>query len=88
MIWTRTPRIRARKSNLRSDSLARDSLHRVKLLHTTVSAFFASCIVANHCRQDNFDIYLPLWLARYNKLIFGAIYLAGIAYTLVLWRGA
>ena len=30
-------------------------------------------------RQDNFDIYLPLWLARYNKTIFGALYLAGIA---------
>lgn len=31
-------------------------------------------------RQDNFDIYLPLWLARYNKLLFGALYLAGVAY--------
>jgi hypothetical protein len=39
-------------------------------------------------RQDNFDIYLPLWLARHNKLIFGALYLAGVAYTLVLWRSA
>lgn len=33
-------------------------------------------------RRDNFDIYLPLWLARYNKEIFGALYVAGIAYTL------
>lgn len=32
-------------------------------------------------RQDNFDIYLPLLLARYNKEIFGGIYAAGIAYT-------
>lgn len=39
-------------------------------------------------RQDNFDIYLPLWLAKHNKLIFGVLYLAGIAYTLVIWRGA
>lgn len=31
-------------------------------------------------RQDNFDIYLPLWLARYNKLLFGVLYLAGVAY--------
>lgn len=31
-------------------------------------------------RQDNFDIYLPLWLARYNKLLFGGLYLLGIAY--------
>src|SRR4030095_10177 len=32
-------------------------------------------------RRDNFDIYLPQWLARYNKLIFGAIYLLGVALT-------
>ena len=32
-------------------------------------------------RRDNFDIYLPLWLARYNKEVFGSLYLAGIAYT-------
>lgn len=35
-------------------------------------------------RRDNFDIYLPLWLARYNKQIFGALYVAGIAFT--AWR--
>jgi hypothetical protein len=39
-------------------------------------------------RQDNFDIYLPLWLARHNKLIFGAAYVAGVACTIVLWRSA
>lgn len=27
--------------------------------------------------SDNFDIYLPLWLARYNKLIFGALFIVG-----------
>jgi hypothetical protein len=32
-------------------------------------------------RRDNFDIYLPEWLARYNKLIFGSIYLLGVAVT-------
>lgn len=32
-------------------------------------------------RQDNFDIYLPLWLARHNKRIFGGLYVAAIAYT-------
>ena len=37
-------------------------------------------------RQDNFDIYLPLWLARYNKHIFGALYILGIIYTVMLWR--
>jgi len=36
-------------------------------------------------RQDNFDIYLPLWLARHNKLVFGGLYLTGIVYTVVLW---
>jgi hypothetical protein len=33
-------------------------------------------------RQDNFDIYLPLWLARHNKELFGGLYVAGILYTL------
>jgi hypothetical protein len=32
-------------------------------------------------RTDNFDIYLPLWLARYNKEVFGGLYVAGIVYT-------
>ena len=27
---------------------------------------------------DNFDIFLPNWLARYNKLIFTVIYLVGM----------
>ena len=36
-------------------------------------------------RRDNFDIYLPQWLARYNKLIFGSIYLFGVAVTFVGW---
>lgn len=25
-------------------------------------------------RTDNFDIYLPVWLARWNKLIFGTLF--------------
>lgn len=37
-------------------------------------------------RQDNFDIYLPLWLARYNKEIFGGLYVLAIVYT--LWVSA
>jgi hypothetical protein len=107
-----------------------ESLRRVKVLHTVIWAFFATCILATpvaaalgelrlarglvaivsievvvllvnglKCpltgiaarytpdRQDNFDIYLPLWLARHNKLIFGSLYVAGVAYTLVLWHG-
>jgi hypothetical protein len=39
-------------------------------------------------RRDNFDIYLPEWLARHNKLTFGTLYLAGILFTLVRWAGA
>lgn len=34
--------------------------------------------------KDNFDIYLPNWLAKYNKLIFTTIF--GIGVILVLWR--
>lgn len=36
-------------------------------------------------RADNFDIYLPLFVARHNKTIFGALYAAGIVYTFVEW---
>ncbi len=37
-------------------------------------------------RRDNFDIYLPLMIARYNKQIFGTLFVAGVLFTLVLWR--
>jgi hypothetical protein len=36
-------------------------------------------------RRDNFDIYLPLWLARHNKLIFGWLFVAGLVFTAVRW---
>jgi hypothetical protein len=36
-------------------------------------------------RADNFDIYLPLWLARYNKLIFGSLFVAGEVFALLRW---
>jgi hypothetical protein len=35
-------------------------------------------------RSDNFDIYLPLLIARHNKLIFGAIFACGEL--IALWR--
>jgi len=38
-------------------------------------------------RKENFDIYLPLWVARYNKEIFGSLYLASLLYTLAKWQG-
>jgi hypothetical protein len=36
-------------------------------------------------RADNFDIYLPLWLARYNKHIFGLLFVAGEVVVLWSW---
>ncbi len=35
-------------------------------------------------RADNFDIYLPIWLARYNKVIFGSLFVLAEVY--LLWR--
>ena len=39
-------------------------------------------------RRENFDIYLPLWLARYNKQIFGTLFFAGIVFTWAMWRSS
>jgi hypothetical protein len=39
-------------------------------------------------RRDNFDIWLPVWLARHNKRIFGALYVAGVAFALARWMGS
>lgn len=36
-------------------------------------------------RSANFDIYLPQWLARHNKTLFGGLYLLGTLLTLVKW---
>ena len=36
-------------------------------------------------QRANFDIYLPEWLARQTKLIFGSLYVAGIIFTLARW---
>lgn len=110
--------------------LAPRNLNTVKLLHTTIWAIIATCIVANaflgwaemyvyallltgivvleivvlavngwRCpltnmaerytddRSDNFDIYLPLWLARNNKLIFGALFIVGelVVFLRLIW---
>jgi len=35
-------------------------------------------------RKDNFDIYLPNWLAKYNKIIFTSIFAIGVL--LVVYR--
>jgi hypothetical protein len=34
---------------------------------------------------DNFDIYLPMWLARHNKRIFGFLFVAGEVVLLWQW---
>lgn len=39
-------------------------------------------------RRDNFDIFLPLWLARHNKRIFGPLYLAGLVFSFFRWLTA
>ncbi len=36
-------------------------------------------------RRANFDIYLPEWLARNNKTIFGSLYVAAVLYLLARW---
>lgn len=36
-------------------------------------------------RQDNFDIYLPLWLARHNKRLFGTLFVVGGVVSLWAW---
>jgi hypothetical protein len=38
-------------------------------------------------REPNFDIFLPCWLARYNKQIFGTLYAAGLVLAMAGWRG-
>jgi hypothetical protein len=35
-------------------------------------------------QTDNFDIFLPEWLARHNKTIFGSLFVAGEA--LLAWK--
>jgi hypothetical protein len=47
------------------------ALNRMKCPLTAVAARYTDD------RRANFDIYLPLWLARYNKEIFGTLFVAG-----------
>lgn len=36
-------------------------------------------------REDNFDIYLPNWLARYNKVLFGTLFVVNEAIVVWCW---
>jgi len=38
-------------------------------------------------RRANFDIFLPEWLARNNKAVFGPLYVLGIAVLIYRWLG-
>jgi hypothetical protein len=38
-------------------------------------------------RSENFDIYIPVWVARHNKVIFGLLFLGGTLFTLARWVG-
>src|SRR5687768_14345585 len=38
-------------------------------------------------RRDNFDIYLPVWVARFNKQIFGSLFVLGLLFALARWFG-
>lgn len=48
-----------------------------------------TAVAANYTkdRQANFDIYLPLWLAQNNKLIFGPLFVLGALSVLARWAG-
>ena len=39
-------------------------------------------------KRANFDIYLPEWLARNNKTVFGTLYVAAVTYLLARWLGS
>ena len=47
-------------------------------------------VAARHTddRRANFDIYLPEWLARNNKLIFGTLYVAALLFLTVRWAAS
>jgi hypothetical protein len=59
----------------------------VKMAHTIVWALFAVGILAIPvvALAHNFDIYLPLLLARYNKQIFGPLFVVGGVVALAAW---
>jgi len=57
------------------------ALNRLRCPLTDVAARFTDD------RCPNFDIYLPLWLARFNKQIFGPLFLAGVLFAIARWQG-
>jgi ABC-type uncharacterized transport system permease subunit len=71
----------------------------VAVILTVIIVAECSVIVLNHgrCpltdvaarytedRRDNFDIYLPNWIARHNKAIFGTLFIVNEAIVLWYW---
>jgi len=62
----------------------------VVLIEILVLAIFqGSCPLTVVARKysdaniENFDIYLPIWIAKHNKLIFGTLFLIGVALVLM-----
>ena len=53
-------------------------------LHCPLTAI-AARYTAN--RRPNFDIFLPEWLAKRNKEIFGSLFVLGLLFTAALWLG-
>ena len=67
-------------------SVASVRLRATKLAYTVVWAALAARYTDD--RRANFDIYLPVWLARYNKHVFGPLYVAGVVFAAVRCLGA
>ena len=63
------------------------SRHDLGVLVKNASTRLLTGLAARHTerRTANFDIYLPLWLARYNKTIFGALFVVGGLFVLARW---
>lgn len=75
--------------------------HRFRLAAVFAGLVVLECLLlaVNRCRcpltdvaarfapedAPNFDIYLPAWVARYNKQIFGIIFVLGILFALAEW---
>ena len=55
------------------------ALNRLRCPLTGIAARYTSD------RRANFDIYLPLWLATWNKQVFGTLFVIGLVYTFVQW---
>ena len=53
------------------------AVNRMRCPLTSVAARYTSD------RRPNFDIYLPEWLARQNKVIFGSLFAADVVLVLV-----